>query len=159
MNSFVEPCLRTVAKQAPSGADWLFELKLDGYRLIVHRDGDRVRIYSRRGFDFTGRFPRVVQAVRRLKVQSVVLDGEGVVFDAKGMLSFALIHSKAYDREVSLTAFDLLGLDGQDWRKRPLRERKTRLAKLLAKAPDGIEFNRHIEGDGAAIFRNACKWS
>ena len=115
-----------------------------------------VRIYSRRGADFTLRFPRIVEAVRRLKVKSVLFDGEGIVYDHHGMPSFDLIHSKQYDREVSLVAFDLLELDGEDVARRPLIERKSQLHKLVAKVRDGIEFNEHIEGDGAVIFQHAC---
>jgi bifunctional non-homologous end joining protein LigD len=149
-HGFIEPCIPSVAKKAPAGADWLYEL-------IVRQIDDKVRIYSRRGADFTPRFPRIVDAVRRLKVKSVLLDGEGIVYGHAGLPDFALIHSKEYDREVSLVAFDLLELDGEDVRKRPLLERKTRLAKLITKMRDGIEFVEHIEGDGADIFRAACK--
>jgi bifunctional non-homologous end joining protein LigD len=113
--------------------------------LQVRQESDRVRIYSRNGADFTARFPRIVDAVRRMKVRSVVLDGEGIVYDEKGMPSF--------DREVSLVAFDLLELDGEDFRKRHLLDRKARLAKLVARLKGGIEFNEHIEGDGAARRR------
>ena len=81
--------------------------------------------------------PRIVEAVRRLKVKTVLLDGEGVVYDQHGMPSFDLIHSKQYDREVSLVAFDLLELDGDDVRRQPLLNRKSRLAKLIAKVRRG----------------------
>jgi bifunctional non-homologous end joining protein LigD len=123
---------------------------------MVRRVEDRIRIYSRRGADFTSRFPRIVEAVRRLEVRSVLLDGEGIVYDQNGMPSFDLIHSKQYDREVSLVAFDLLELDGDDVRREPLLDRKARLAKLIAKVRGGIEFAEHIEGDGAVIFQHAC---
>ena len=152
-SGFIEPCIPSVASEAPAGADWLFELKMDGYRRMVRRIDDKVRIYSRRGADFTPRFPRIVEAVRRLKVKSVLLDGEGIVYDQNGMPSFDLIHSKQYDREVSLVAFDLLELDGDDVRRQPLLDRKARLAKLIAKVRGGIEFGEHIEGDGADIFK------
>jgi bifunctional non-homologous end joining protein LigD len=89
-------------------------------------------------------------------VKSVLLDGEGIVYDQNGMPSFDLIHSKQYDREVSFVAFDLLELDGDDVRRQRLLDRKARLAKLIAKVRDGIEFNEHIEGDGAVIFQHAC---
>jgi ATP-dependent DNA ligase len=154
---FIEPCIPSLAKRAPKGPDWVYELKHDGYRLQVRRDGERVRIYSRRGADFTDRFPRIVDAARKLKVSSVVIDGEGIVYDEKGMPSFALIHSKQYDREVSLVAFDLLELDGVDVRQRQLLDRKARLARLVARLKGGIEFNEHLEGDGAEIFEHACR--
>ena len=67
------------------------------------------------------------------------------------------LHSRAHDGEVILYAFDVLELDGEDWRPRPLAERKARLAKLLAKAPAGIQYSEHLDGDGAAIFAHACR--
>jgi bifunctional non-homologous end joining protein LigD len=92
---------------------------------------------STRGADWTERFPRIVTAVRRLKVRSVLLDGEGIVYNAKGMPSFDLLHSREYDKEVPLCAFDLLEHDGDGARKLKLLDRKKRLARLLAKMKDG----------------------
>jgi len=153
---FIEPCIPSPVKRAPTSADWIYELKLDGYRLLARKDGREVRIYSRRGADFTGRFPRLVEGMRRLRATSALLDGEGVVYDHKGMPNFDYIHSKQYDREVSLVAFDLLELNHED--VRPLLiQRKTWLEKLVSKVSDVIEFSEHLEGDGADIFRAACK--
>jgi ATP-dependent DNA ligase len=95
--------------------------------------------------------------MKRLRAKSAMLDGEGVVYDQHGMPSFDYIHSKEYDRQVSLIAFDLLELNGEDTRPLPLIRRKDWLAKLVAKVRDGIEFSQHIEGDGAEIFRAACE--
>ena len=154
---FIEPCIPTAVKRAPTSADWVYELKMDGYRLMVGKSGPDVRIYSRRGADFTRRFPRLVDAVRRLRATSALLDGEGIVYDQRGMPDFNLIHSKEYDREVSLVAFDLLEKDGEDLRPLRLEERKGRLQYLVSKVRDGIEFSEHIEGDGADIFQAACR--
>jgi ATP-dependent DNA ligase len=110
---FIEPCIPTAAKRVPSGPDWVSELKLDGYRLHVRKAGAEVRIYSRRGADFTKRFPQLVRAT------SALLDGEGIVYDQHSMPDFNLIHSKEYDRYVSLIAFDLLELNGEDVRPAP----------------------------------------
>jgi ATP-dependent DNA ligase len=115
---FVEPCIPSPAKKPPRGSDWLFELKHDGYRLLVRKAGVDIRIYSRRGADFTGRYPLLVAAARRLRATSVLLDGEGIVYDQNGMPDFNLIHKKEYDREVSLVAFDLLELNGEDVSRR-----------------------------------------
>jgi bifunctional non-homologous end joining protein LigD len=70
---------------------------------------------------------------------------------------FEKLHSRSHDGEAFLHAFDLLELDGEDWRPRPLEERKARLEKLLAKAPAGIQYTEHLEGDGATVFAHACK--
>jgi bifunctional non-homologous end joining protein LigD len=153
---YIQPCIPTPVKRAPTSADWVYELKYDGYRLMVRRLEDKVRIFSRRAADFTPRFPRIVDAVRRLNVRSVLLDREGIVYDQHGVPSFDLIHSKRYNRHVSLVAFDLLELDGTDIAEQPLLERKAQLAKLMAKVRNGIEYGEHIGGNGADIFRAAC---
>lgn len=95
--------------------------------------------------------------MHRLKVQSVLFDGEGIVYDSKGLPNFALLHSRDYDKEVSLAAFDLLELNGKEVHKQILVERKSRLAMVLAKMKDGIEFNDHIAHDGNIVFDHACK--
>jgi ATP-dependent DNA ligase len=95
--------------------------------------------------------------MKRLQATSAMLDGEGIVYDQLGMPNFDYIHSKQYDREVSLIAFDLIELNGEDTRSVPLIRRKDWLEKLVAKVRDGIEFSEHIEGDGSDIFKAACK--
>jgi bifunctional non-homologous end joining protein LigD len=107
--------------------------------------------------DFTPRFPRIVEAVSRLKVRSALIDGEGVVYNDKGMPSFNMIHSKQHDHAVSLVAFDLLQLDGEDVRRTDLLARKLKLKLLVAKAKDGLEYNDHLTGAGSEIFAHACR--
>ena len=77
----------------------MHEIKHDGYRLIVRRQDDRVRLFTRRGFDWTDRFARIVEAARKLKAGAFVIDGEAVVCGADGIADFAKLHSKAYDRD------------------------------------------------------------
>jgi bifunctional non-homologous end joining protein LigD len=154
---FIQPCIPTVAPKVPSGESWIFEVKWDGCRLLVRKRTDVVRVYTRRGADWTKRFPRVVAAVRKLKAESALIDGEAIVYNKGGMPSFDLLHSREYDEEASFVAFDLLELDDADTRKLPLLDRKARQKRLLAKAPDGIEFNGHFEGDGTTIFKHVCK--
>ena len=154
---FISPCLPTPSKRAPTGPEWVHEIKHDGYRLIVRRDGDRVRLYTRRGFNWSHRFPLIVEAVRGLKARSVVIDGEAVVCDASGIPSFDMLHSKGHDGAAVLFAFDLIALDGDDLRQRPLEERKAKLARLLSRVRGGIHFNEHIEGDGAIVFEHTCR--
>ena len=83
-----EPCLPTPSKVVPQGPMWVHEIKHDGYRLIVRRTEDRVRLLTRRGYDWTDRFPRVVDALKRLKVSSITLDGEAVVCGQDGVSDF-----------------------------------------------------------------------
>ena len=80
---FIEPCLPTPAARAPSGTGWVHEIKHDGYRLMVRRSGDRVRIYTRRGADWTHRFPRIVEGIRKLRASSfVMIFSRGLLFSS-----------------------------------------------------------------------------
>jgi bifunctional non-homologous end joining protein LigD len=155
-SGFIEPCIPTPSKHAPVGPDWVYEIKQDGYRLMVRKHNDRVRIYTRRGADRTKRFPRIVKAVQRLRVISVLLDGEGIVSDHTGMANFDLCTRKS-TIVTYRWAFDLLELNGEDFRKRALLDRKTRLQKLLAKiTEEAAHYNEHIEGEGSVVFKHAC---
>src|ERR1051325_10085411 len=114
------PCLPSPAKVPPSGPQWVHEIKHDGYRLLVRRTWAGVRIRTRRGYDWTDRFPLIVEAASQLQVTSFVLDGEGVVLRPDGVSDFDALHGRRRDPEVQLLAFDLLELDGTDRRPEPL---------------------------------------
>jgi ATP-dependent DNA ligase len=154
---FIEPCIPTLVSKPPAGPQWIHEIKHDGYRMIARKQADRVRLFTRRGYDWTERYPLIRKAVAAIRTASAVIDGEAVCCDEAGVAIFDRLHSRAYDNQVFLCAFDLLELDGEDWRPQPLQERKAMLAKLLAKPSPGIQYSEHLEGDGAAIFAHACK--
>jgi bifunctional non-homologous end joining protein LigD len=154
---FIAPCLPTKTDKLPSGNLWLHEIKHDGFRVIARKDGDRVRLYSRPGNDMTRRFPQIVEALARLRSRSCILDGEAVACDDNGLASFERIRYRQHDGAVFLYAFDLIELNGDDLRRDPLQVRKATLASIVAKAPPGIRFNKHIEGDGPTAFAHACK--
>jgi ATP-dependent DNA ligase len=156
-NGFVEPCIPTRAPNPPAGAGWVHEIKHDGYRLIVRRDGDAVRLFTRRGYDWTERYPSIAGAAAKLRARSLTIDGEAVVVGDDGIAVFDALHRRHKATDALLYAFDLLELDGEDLRLRPLGERKARLAKLLARKPISIVFNEHTDEDGATVFRHACK--
>jgi bifunctional non-homologous end joining protein LigD len=118
---FVEPCMPSVRPTAPRGREWVHEIKHDGYRLIVRCEGKRARVFTRRGFDWTGRFRWIEDALLSLKAQSAVLDGEAVWCGHDGISNFDKLHSQAYNDQVFLYAFDLLALNTVDYRYRPLR--------------------------------------
>jgi ATP-dependent DNA ligase len=98
---FIPPCLPTKARQTPSGDLWLHEIKHDGFRVIARKDGERVKLYSRTGNDLIARFPRIVEALARLRSRSCIIDGEAVacqiVFDHACKLGFEGIVSKRKD--------------------------------------------------------------
>ena len=89
--------------------------------------------------------------------EDATIDGEAVVCDPMGVADFELLHSREYDRRALLYAFDLLELDGVDLRPFPLDRRKDQLRKLLLDCMTGIQFNEHLEDDGATVFAHACR--
>jgi ATP-dependent DNA ligase len=134
------------------------EIKHDGYRLMVRRTAEGVRIKTRRGYDWTDRFPLITEAAGRLRATSVVLDGEGVILRQDGVADFDRLRSRQHDGEVRLLGFDLPELDGTDLRREPLDRRKAALAKLLRRSCDGIQMVEHIDAaDGSTVFAHACK--
>jgi bifunctional non-homologous end joining protein LigD len=155
---FVEPCLPTEAQKPPSGPEWLHEIKHDGYRLMIRRDGDRVNLLTRNGYDWTDRYPLISAGAITLKLKSCLIDGEAVVCDETGVASFQRMRERQHDRTVILYAFDLLELDGEDLRREPVEVRKATLAGLLRRhGRPGLHFAEHLEGDGPTIFQHACK--
>jgi bifunctional non-homologous end joining protein LigD len=158
-NSAFEPCLPSRAPKVPAGPDWIHEIKHDGYRLIVQRDGIRVRLFTKKGHDWTARFPRIVEAALKNRSNSFVIDGEAVLLGVDGVSNFDDLHSRRHDDEVQLYAFDAMMLDGDDLRRLPLSMRKTNLARLLTRRPDGIFIAPFEQGEiGRDLFRKACEF-
>jgi bifunctional non-homologous end joining protein LigD len=123
--------------------------------MIAVRGADGVRLWTRNGFDWTDRYPRIATAMGQLPVKSATIDGEAVWLGEDGIADFRPLHSRTDDSHVSLFAFDLLELDGRDVRKEPLERRRALLRPLLIGSD--ITFSDHFEGDGAALFDEACK--
>ena len=153
---FISPCLPSPCQKAPSGSAWVHEIKHDGYRLMARREGNRVRLYTRRGYDWSAKYPRIVDALRSLRVRCIIVDGEAVWAGRDGKSDFDKLHSRAHDQQVFLYAFDLLELNGEDYRQDSLEQRKAKLEKVLART-EGMRFSEHLDGDGKTIFKHACK--
>ena len=152
-----EFCLPTTGKAVPTGSDWFHEIKFDGYRLRVERDGDRVRLITRGGYDWTKRFPRVAQSALKNRRNQFVIDGEAVILGVDGVSDFNALHSRKQNHEVQLCAFDVLAVDDDDLRDLPLSMRKANLDRLLRGRPDGIFVNPFEKGAiGPDLFRTAC---
>ena len=125
----------------PAGPDWIHEIKHDGYRLTVHRDGKRVRLFTRNGYDWTDRYPLIVEAALRIR----------------GRSDFDGLHSGQHNDQVQFYAFDVLMSDGDDLRKLPLSMRKASLARLLTRRVNGIFPSDFERGEiGPDLFRHAC---
>ena len=143
----------------PAGPDWLHEIKYDGYRLRVERNGDRVRLITRGGYDWTKRFPWIVEAALKNRQRQFIVDGEAVILGIDGISDFTALHSGKHNDEVQLCAFDILAMDGNDLRDLPLSMRKRKLARLLASRPDGIFLSEFEQGEiGPDLFRKACEF-
>jgi bifunctional non-homologous end joining protein LigD len=156
-SGFIDPCTPTRAFKVPSHPDWIHEVKHDGYRLQVRREGQAVCLFTRRGYDWTERYPAIAAAAAKVRAQSFTLDGEAVVCGADGIAVFDTLHRRGTVREAILQAFDLLELDGADLRSLPLAERKARLARLLRRPPAGLELNANTDDDGSTVFAAACR--
>src|SRR5687768_6327121 len=119
--AFIPPLAPTLVDTPPSGDGWIHEIKHDGFRTLVLVEHGRARAFSRRGLDWTARYPRIVAAAEALPCMAAIIDGEAVVQDEVGRSDLAAFHS-ALDAEphrVLLFAFDLLHLDGRDLRREP----------------------------------------
>ena len=157
-SGFIEPCQPSKAARPPSSPLWVHEIEHDGYRLMVRRDGSRVRCFTRGGHDWANRFPAIVDAALRLKATSFLIDGEAVIARDDGTPDFHALRNRRRGREVVLHAFDLIGHDGDDLCGLPLIERKRRLKKLIGRSKQrAIQFNEHLKGDGQAVFDHVCQ--
>jgi bifunctional non-homologous end joining protein LigD len=149
------PMLATLVGEPPSNdRDWVWELKYDGFRALTAITGGDMAMWSRNELDLIPRFPEVAKAVAKLKVKDVVLDGEIVALDEKGVPRFQLLQGGT-NRE-RLVVFDILWLDGEDLRRRPYTERRAALEKVLRRAPAGIELAQVLQTSGAEALKRAA---
>ncbi|MGD9659477.1 MAG: DNA ligase D, partial [Methylocystis sp.] len=159
--NFVAP-MQASAGLAPSGKDWLHEIKFDGYRVQARIEAGRVRLLSRGGLDWTKRFgEEIVAALRALPLASALIDGEVVVETNSGASDFSALQadlSEGCSDRFIYWAFDLLYLDGYDLRGATLFERKSALARILGDATEArIRFSAHFEESGAVVLSHACR--
>ncbi len=156
---FVEPQLATLVDDVPKGDDWIFEVKFDGYRALAAVSGDQVKIYTRNGLDWTGRFKTVARALAKLGLDGAFLDGEVVAIDEHGHADFgALQNALNNNAALSYFVFDLLELEGKDLRRRSLTERKELLRRLLGDAgrKGPVFFVDHVEQAGSGMLASIC---
>jgi bifunctional non-homologous end joining protein LigD len=154
---FVVPAQPIPASKPPSGPDWVHEIKHDGYRLIIWRDGPAVRLYTRNSNDWTVRLPAIAVAAQRIKAKSFTIDGEAVVLGPDGLSRFDELRRREAAHSAVLYAFDLIEHHGQDLRDLPFLDRKGALARLLRDTGAGILVNEHLPEDGPTVFAHACR--
>lgn len=153
--------LAKLVNSIPDGQDWLFEVKYDGYRIIAYLEGNSVRLITRNGNDYTGKFQSIADSlIEWADGRALILDGEMVVTDSQGKTDFQALQSYLKNpggKNLVYIVFDILALDGVDLRERPLTERKETLENLLKNAPDNICFSKHVIGNGKESFKAACE--
>lgn len=165
MPDFIDPQLCTLRERPPSGAGWGHEIKFDGYRIQLRVANGDVSLRTRKGLDWTAKFPAIAATAKKLP--DCIVDGEVVALDDKGAPDFAGLQAALSDGDTDqlvFFAFDLLFAAGHDWREQPLARRKAALAELLescaGKTTRGdIRYVEHFETGGDAVLRSACQMS
>ena len=155
--SFIEFQLPSLSEAPPEGDGWIHEIKHDGYRTQLIIERGKARALTRRGYNWSSKYPTIVEAAAALLAESAILDGEVVVFDEKGISDFHAL-PWAIRREperLVFIAFDLLHIDGEDMRFKPVVQRRARLSDLLVRGPaDGaIQFSEELPCSGAEFFK------
>ena len=166
MPSRIYPMLAESIEEPFDDAAWLFEIKWDGYRAVAFIEDGKVRLVSRNQNELTARYPELHDMAKLVKAKTAILDGEVVALDEEGRASFSLMQQRTgfrpggrrgvsnADVPVLYYAFDLLYLDGYDWRRMPLEERKRKLQSVLV-AGDVVRYSDHYEEQGKALFEIA----
>jgi len=157
---YIEPCDPTLREFPPRGADWVYEIKADGYRAQLHLAHGKIKVYSRAGYDWTEQFSSIAGSANGLKANSAIVDGEAVVYGAGGVPDFQQLRRELGPRRSGrgrYHAFDLLYLDGYDLRGAAYEDRKHLLQRLLKNGPDTFIYVEALAADGKEIFDNGCK--
>jgi len=147
--------LAKLVRALPEGPGWSLEVKFDGYRIEAIKNGSEVRLFSRRGNDFTKRFAKIAEAVSKINATSAVLDGEVVAVDSCGHVSFQMLQNRSKlpaGWRLIYYAFDLLYLNGREMRLAPLSERR---ASLVEKTLRGslVKYSAPLEGSADVVIK------
>ncbi len=157
------PQLATLAAAPPDGEEWLHEIKYDGYRLLARIERGDIRLITRNGLDWTGKFPALAGALAELPVESALVDGELVALATDGTTSFADLQDSIARGDTAglvFIAFDLLYCDGDDLTGATLEDRKTALAAIVPPAAHGaLRYSDHQAGRGGDFFRHASRYA
>jgi bifunctional non-homologous end joining protein LigD len=155
----LKPQLATPATVAPAGADWVHEIKYDGYRLFADIEHGEVRLITRNGLDWTSKFPELARAFAQLRVETALIDGELVHLAADGTTNFSGLQDAIATGKtgtLNFFAFDLLQRDGWDLTQASLEDRKAALADIISPDTAGIlRYSDHQQGQGPAVLRQA----
>jgi bifunctional non-homologous end joining protein LigD len=161
--TMILPQLATLVDKVPTGTDWLHEIKFDGYRIMARLSRGEVSLYTRKGLDWTARFPEIAEFLSTLPLKTAILDGEVTALKSDGSSSFRKLQeslSAGDTRQLRYFCFDLPYLEGHDLRESPLIERKRTLREMLQDAGVGagdlVRYSEHIQAKGQAFYEEAC---
>ncbi len=152
---FIKPMEPELVDTPPQGDDWLHEIKFDGYRTQAIKDEDGIRLITKNGYDWTGRYIQLAGEAAAIGAESFIIDGEALTINEAGLSEFHVLQSAVTSRkplrDLYLVAFDLLHLNGHDLRNLPVEDRREILQELLP--PSGrIQFSEAMPGTGAAVY-------
>src|ERR1700739_1035127 len=151
--TFVPPMMAKIAEEPFDSPNWIFEIKLDGYRAITVFDSvGKPHLWSRNGLALEAKFPAVAAAVSKLKLRSTILDGEVVAVDENGIPRFQLL--QRFQKQPAPTlyyVFDILWHNGEDLTGKTIVDRRSFLERAL-KPREGIQLGSYVEGEGNALF-------
>jgi bifunctional non-homologous end joining protein LigD len=163
--SFRAVQLATLVESVPAGNGWMHEIKFDGYRALVAACGDKVRVHTRNGKDWTDKFAPLARTIAALGLPSCLIDGEIIATDDDGNPHFSTLQqvlkrghgAQGEDDRLQFHAFDLLELDGEDLTDLPNIERKERLEALLHGAEPPVFVTDHVIGAGESLHEQMCR--
>ncbi|MBZ9739727.1 MULTISPECIES: ATP-dependent DNA ligase [unclassified Mesorhizobium] len=151
---FIKPMEPELVDTPPQGDEWIHEFKFDGYRTQLIKDEDGIRLFTKNGYDWTGRYVQLAGEATAIEAASFIIDGEAITINEAGLTDVHVLQSAVTSRKPSrdlyLVAFDLLHLNGHDLRNMPIEDRREILQALL---PTGhIQFSEAMPGAGAAVY-------
>ena len=159
---FLDPCLGSLCDRTPTGPKWVHEIKHDGYRIQARVDGARARLLTRKGLDWSDRFPNIVPVVTRLGLKDALFDGEIVVEDDAGISNLSNLQAElrsGHTGRFVYFVFDLMHCNGFDLTRVPLTGRKELLVSIVAGLPADcpVRYSEHLEVDGPTMLAHCCR--
>ncbi|ADV15086.1 ATP-dependent DNA ligase [Mesorhizobium ciceri] len=152
---FIKPMEPELVETPPQGDEWLHEIKFDGYRTQIMKDENGIRLFTKNGYDWTGRYIELAGEAEAIEAESFIIDGETITVNEAGLSDFQALQSAVTRREPSrdlyLVAFDLLHLNGHDLRNMPVEDRREILQELIP-AVGRIQVSKAMPGTGDAVY-------
>ncbi|MER9603762.1 ATP-dependent DNA ligase [Mesorhizobium sp. M0243] len=152
---FIKPMEPELVDRPPQGDEWLHEIKFDGYRTQIIKDENGIRLFTKNGYDWTGRYIELAGEAEAIEAESFIIDGEAITVNEAGLSDFHALQSavtrRKPSRDLYLVAFDLLHLNGHDLRNMPVEDRREILQALIP-AVGRIQVSKAMPGTGDAVY-------